>query len=212
MEAMSKSRLVWLLSEEYRKSQENERDIISLKISLDACRTAENLLLKEKKDLENINAELKANVMQMGRVINDLKRQVDDIAFVTQYESGDSIRGGMELVQAIQTPMGYLKSCLTDSITLQPMKKPVFVSTGHTYEEEALIRHLQIRKSCPATNTPIEAFGHTRGGSTIYYLADHRLTQVCDAFSKLEAAITEAITPKTREFMCQAGESQIKKE
>lgn len=208
LEAMRKGRLVWLLGVEYEKSKENERDITSLKISRDACREAETLLLKKNNELEGINAVLRANVMKMGLEIDDFKRQVNDIKYIVQYESGDSTRGGMELVQAIQTPMGYLRSCLMDPITLQLMKKPVFVTTGHTYGEESLKRYLQTKKSCPLTNTSLEAFGHNRG-VPFYYLADHRLAQVCDAFSKLEAAIEAAIHPKTREFNCQAGASQL---
>jgi hypothetical protein len=68
--------------------------------------------------------------------------------------------------------------------------------------------HLEKKNTCPTTNIPIGHFGQIRGVPT-YYLADHRLAQVCDAFSKLEAAIEAAIHPKTREFNCQAGASQL---
>lgn len=208
LEAMSKSRLVWLLSEEYRKSQENERDIISLKITRDACREAETLLLKKNKELESINTALKADVMQVRLDTADMDRQVNELMYIMQYASGEATRSGMELMEAMKPTMDTLRKCLMDPISLQMIRKPVIVTTGHTYEEAFLKTHLEKKKTCPTTNIDIVHFGHIRGVPT-YYLADHRLAQVCDAFSKLEAAIEAAIHPKTRETASQAGASQL---
>jgi hypothetical protein len=117
----------------------------------------------------------------------------------------------MELMQAMKPTMDTLRKCLTDPISLRLIKKPVFVTTGHTYDEEFLKKHLEIKNTCPLTNTSLGNFGHTSRGVPTYYLADHRLTTVCAAFSALEAAIEAVIHPKKREFSCQAGDGVVKK-